>query len=164
MPHLNLLDVILLLDASSAGALSRLFFLESKLFGILAIGRSSVIGFFKDRIGLDGLKLGLEARKTSSTEGAAVGAATGVGKVVSVVLGFVAGLAPRRRVSICTGDETDGGTVPVALTAAFFLGLLGIGVDVSRLGKVARKVLLWGSGAVGKASVVTVVVFLGASH
>ena len=54
--------------------------------------------------------------------------------------------------------------IPIALSATFFLRLLGIRINVARLGKVAGEMLLWQSGAVGKASVVTIVVFLSASH
>ena len=161
---LNLLDVVLLFNAAPAGALSRLLLLKPKVIGVLALGRSPVVGFFEDRIGLDGFKLSLEARKATGAEGAAVGAATGIGEGVSVVLGFDASLAPERQVRTYAKDDADGEDLPVAFATAFFLGLLGIRVDVARLGEVAGEVLLWGGGAIGKAGVVTIVVFLGASH
>ena len=49
--------------------------------------------FFKNRILLDGLEFGFEARKIMGV-GAAVGAAAGVGKSVSIVCLFVARTAP----------------------------------------------------------------------
>ena len=92
--HLDLLDVILLLNTTATGTLGRLFLFKSQPFSVLAISRSAVVGLFEHRIGLNGLKLGLEAGETASTKGAAVGTATGVGKVVTVVLCFDAGFTP----------------------------------------------------------------------
>ena len=54
--------------------------------------------------------------------------------------------------------------IPVALATAFFLDLLWINVDVTRLGKVAREVVFRTGSAVSQAGVVAVVVLLSASH
>ena len=58
-----------------------------------------MIGLFENGIGFDGFELGLEASETAGTEGAAVGATTGVGEVVAVVLGFVTGFTPKGQIS-----------------------------------------------------------------
>jgi hypothetical protein len=55
-------------------------------------------------------------------------------------------------------------SLPVAFATAILLGLLGISINEAVLGKVSWKVLLWGGSAVSKASVVTVVLLVGASH
>lgn len=54
--------------------------------------------------------------------------------------------------------------LPIALAAPFFLHFLRIGVDVTRLGEVAREVLLGRSTTVGESDMITVVKLVGASH
>ena len=53
---------------------------------------------------------------------------------------------------------------PVALSTTFLLHLLGISIDVARLGKVARKVFLIRGSASSNAGMVTVVLLNSASH
>ena len=54
--------------------------------------------------------------------------------------------------------------IPVALTRAVLLDLLGIRVHEAVLGKEARQVICWRDAAVGNALVVTVVVLVRTSH
>jgi hypothetical protein len=53
---------------------------------------------------------------------------------------------------------------PVAFTTALFLHFLRVSVDMARFGEVAREMLFRSGGPIGKASVVTVVELVGASH
>lgn len=54
--------------------------------------------------------------------------------------------------------------LPVTLASAFLLHFLGVSVDVTRFGKVARKVVLGNGGSVGEGDMVTIVLFVGPSH
>ena len=54
--------------------------------------------------------------------------------------------------------------LPVALAPTLLLGGRGVGIGEASLAKIARQVLLWSSGAVREADVVTVGGFVGASH
>lgn len=54
--------------------------------------------------------------------------------------------------------------LPIALAAALLLGGGWVGVGVAGFAEVAREVLFRGGGAVGKADVVAVGGFVGASH
>ena len=54
--------------------------------------------------------------------------------------------------------------LPVALSAAVLLGLLGVGISETTFGEVVREMFLWHSSAVSKAGMVLVVVLVGASH
>jgi hypothetical protein len=54
--------------------------------------------------------------------------------------------------------------IPVALSTAVLLGLLGVLAGVAALGEVARQVLGWSCGAVGETGVVLVVELVRASH
>lgn len=56
------------------------------------------------------------------------------------------------------------GNSPIGLSAASFLGLVGVLVSVTVLSKVTRKVLLGSCCSVGKALMISVVVFVGACH
>lgn len=56
------------------------------------------------------------------------------------------------------------GDVPIALSEPALLDGLGVVVDITRFGKVAREVLFGCCGAVGEADMVTVVLLLGAGH
>lgn len=59
---------------------------------------------------------------------------------------------------------SEGRGIPVAFSTTVLLGLVGVFVDMTRLGKISRKVLLRQGGPIGKAGVVTVSVLMGASH
>lgn len=54
--------------------------------------------------------------------------------------------------------------LPIALASTFFLHLLGVGIDMAVLAEVAREVLDVFGGTIGKASVVTVILLVRASH
>jgi hypothetical protein len=56
------------------------------------------------------------------------------------------------------------GNVPIALAPAILLSLLGIGIDVAGLGKIAREMLHWTGGAISETGVVTVIGLVGACH
>jgi len=131
--------------------------LEFLVRGVFLVNTGSAVGggllvevdgpvkfLFKDRLRLDSLELGFEVLEANVS--AAVAATTWVGQVVAVVFDFS---------TLST---------PVAFAVAILLCLVRICVDVTVLREEARKVLLWGSGAVGKPSVVTVSVLVGASH
>ena len=98
--------------------------------------------------------------------GAAVGTTTGIGEVVAIVLRLVTGGAPKDTMSftslLCANDS--GVTLPIAFASTFLLHLLRVGVDMARLGKVAREMLRILSSAVSEAGMVTVVLLVGASH
>lgn len=71
----------------------------------------------------------------------------------------------RRRLQVTPeGPARDRRDLPVALATTVLLGLVGVFVDMARLGEVARKVLVRVSGAIGQASMVAVSVLVGASH
>lgn len=60
--------------------------------------------------------------------------------------------------------EGDVRNLPIALAATVLLIRSWIDAGVAALGEVAWEMLLWGGGAIGKASVVTVGSLVGASH
>jgi hypothetical protein len=100
---------------------------------------------FEYRFGFDSLEFGLEVLETLA-HGSTVAASAWVGNVVPVIFQLFAL------------------TAPVAFATTVLLGLLRVGINVARFGKVARKMLLWMGSSVGEAGVVTVVVLVGASH
>ena len=59
-------------------------------------------------------------------------------------------------------SATDG--LPVPFAAALLLGIGWTGARVPGFTKVAWKMLLWGSGAIGETNVVTISRLVGASH
>ena len=90
--------MFLLLNTSPAATLGTILLLQCKhVFRIHLAGLRSMKLLFEDRIGLDRLKLGLEITNVVTVGGAAVGATTGVGEIVAVVLGFFAGMTPKVR-------------------------------------------------------------------
>lgn len=90
--RLGLLE-ILLLYASRADAIGALPLLECQMVVHCGVVLGPMNVFFKHWISLDSFKFGLEV-VDGMTMGAAVGAATGVGKVVAIVLRLVAWGAP----------------------------------------------------------------------
>jgi len=133
--------MLLLFDAA-AGALGGI--LLRKADGSVDLFETRpVSGFIKDRLVFDILELGLEVVHGM---GRAVGATTGCGEGEALIVCLFAWLSP------------------VASSSTFLLDLFGVGIDVTVLGEVAGKVLFSGSGAIGKANVVTVILLVGASH
>jgi hypothetical protein len=116
-----------------------------EVVGVVIIIEGAVEGLLEDGLGLVDLELALQIAHMVG-DGAAVGAATGVGEAELLIRNIV----------------TKG--TPIASATAILLHLLWIGISMSTLCKEARKVLRWGSGAVGEALVVTVVGLVGASH
>ena len=57
-----------------------------------------------------------------------------------------------------------GRNIPIALAAAILLDLLGVDIEMTRLGKEAGQMFSGTGGAGGEALVVTVVCLVGASH
>ena len=167
----SLLRDILLLNTRRADTVGALSLLDVTHLPIILLINRSVELFLKDRIGLHRLEFGFEVVNVMAL-GAGVGTTTCVGEVVAVVLRFVARGAPSSWVSgrerwmasgtpIPLGDMFD---LPVAFATSFLLDLLGISVDVSVLGEIAREMLDLIGSAVSKASVVTIVLLMGASH
>ena len=56
------------------------------------------------------------------------------------------------------------GYSPIGFTSSVLLGLLGIRVNVTVLGKIAREVLIGVGSAVSEPRVITIVVFMRAGH
>jgi hypothetical protein len=56
------------------------------------------------------------------------------------------------------------GSLPSSFAGTVLLGLLGVGIDVAGLGKVAREVLGGHSSTVSEASVVAIVVLVRLAH
>jgi len=85
--------MLLLLDASTTSALGTILLLESESLFFLRAASGSVVFLLEYWIRLHGLELGLEVTDGVAMS-AAIGTATSVGKVVTVVLCFFAGTAP----------------------------------------------------------------------
>ena len=85
--------MLFLLNAATASAIGTLLLVQAWHVVVLGAASGSMIFFFEDRIRLDGFKFGLEVAD-SIAMGAAVGATTGVGKVIAIVLSFFAITAP----------------------------------------------------------------------
>jgi hypothetical protein len=156
---LNLLGEVLLLDAGAADGTGTIGLLESKT---LFLGHSSdaVVFFLKDRVGFDMLELCLEF--VEGVRGA-IGATTGSRKVVAIIVSFFTHGTPRELLMESSNREW-GCFIPVASSSALLLHFLWVGVDMARLGKVTREMLFGGGSPIGKTSVVTVVLLVGASH
>lgn len=90
--HLGLLHV-LLFNADSASAVSTLAFLKPQMLVRFSILFRPVNILLEHRIGLKGLELGFEAVEGVAVS-AAVGATTGVGEVVTIILGLIARSTP----------------------------------------------------------------------
>ena len=90
--HLGLLHIVLL-HASSADAVSTLSFLKAQMLIRLYIIFGPMNVLLKDRIGLESFEFGLKAVESVAMS-AAVGATTGVGEVITIVLGFVTRSSP----------------------------------------------------------------------
>ena len=172
-PRLHLLRVLLALHADSAGAVRVALFLVQRLAHGVIVGRLRAVDvLFKHGLGVDRLELGRERGRRVA---AAVGAAAGVCQVDGKVLDLIALAAPIRvemenisdlRDLIPKGNSKRTGFLflPVALATTVLLGLVAVGVHMARLGKIARQMLLGSGGAVGQADLVTIIVFVGASH
>lgn len=92
--HLDLLRVLLFLNAATADAIGAISFLKPQMLIYTSIIPSGpVVFFFKDGIGLDGLEFGLEVAN-GMTMRTAIGATTRVGEVVAIVLRLVTRGAP----------------------------------------------------------------------
>lgn len=136
-----------------------------RLDQLLVLGRS-VDALLEHRLGVVYLELGLEAGRIGG-EAAAVRTASSVAQVEALVDDLVARISPS---SVLVADTLDkhiciyGKHIPVALSAAVLLGLLGVLSDEAVLGEVARQMLRGSCGAVGETGVVLVVELVRASH
>jgi hypothetical protein len=95
----------------------------------------------ENRLLLDLLELGLEVLQAGGVA-ATVGAAACIGKVEAFILNFLAINTPVFDISLVVRwsiRESD--YTPASLSCTILLGLLGIGIDMACLGKVAREVL-----------------------
>ncbi len=54
--------------------------------------------------------------------------------------------------------------LPIAFTSTFFLHFLGVGIDMTVLAEVARKMLDIFGSTVGETGVVTIILLVGAGH
>lgn len=121
-----------------------------------------MVFFLKDGIGLKSFELGLEVTN-GTTMGTAVGTTTGVGEIVAIVLRLVTGSAPGVMMSSASWCREEQ-SLPITFASTLLLHFLWVGVDVTRLGEVAREVLgLFGS-AISETSMITVILLVGASH
>lgn len=99
--------------------------------------------FFEHRVFVRSLKLGLKVAEGLS---AAVGATTGIGEVITIVLRLLAIAAPGIDVSWgcfvgCSYGLSRMPDSPVAFATALLLHFLWVSVDMARFGEVAREVL-----------------------
>ena len=60
--------------------------------------------------------------------------------------------------------EERASSLPVAFTTALLLGAAWVNSGMPGFGEVAREVFFWSGGAIGKADMVTISSFVGASH
>lgn len=90
--HLGFLDV-LLLNAGSADAVSTVTLLKIQRLVHFGIVLRPMNILLKDRIGLNSLEFGLETIQTMAV-GATIGATTGIGEIVTVVLRLVTWKSP----------------------------------------------------------------------
>ena len=124
----------------------------------------------EDGILLNSLELGLEVLQACGIA-AAVRSAASVGHGEAFILDFFSVDTPaevksalvilvddRERVSM-NGDD-----LPSTLTGTVLFDLVGIGIDVSGLGEVSRKVVGGNGGAICNCSVVTVIEFVCLAH
>jgi len=133
--------MIFLFDAGAAGAISSVFLLEL----IKAFGAGAVELLFENRIGLNSLELGLEITDGFAMSGT-VRATAAFGHVISIIVSFIAGMAP------------------ITFSSTLLLHLLGIFTNIAGLGKVAREMFFDGGGTGSEASVVTIIGLVRASH
>ena len=155
--------MLLFLNTTTADTIRAISLLEAQTFvypSIILL--CSMVFFLKDRIGLDSLKLGLEVAN-GTTMRTAVGATTGIGEIVAIVLRLITRGAPDGMLS-STSQCRKRWILPITFTSTFLLHLLWVGVNVTRLGEVARKVLGFIGSAIRQASMVTVILLVGASH
>ena len=92
--HLDLLRMLLFLNTTTADTIRAISLLEAQMFvypSIILL--CSMVFFLKDRIGLNSLKLGLEVAN-GTTMRTAVGATTGIGEIVAIVLRLITRGAP----------------------------------------------------------------------
>jgi len=111
---------------------------------VLVVLEGAVDVLLEDRLGLVDIKLGLEVLDVGG-HGAAVGAAARVDKVEGLV------------------DDLFAHAAPVALAIAVLLGLLGVGVGITVLGKELGHVVIRRVG-LRHVATRTVVELVGASH
>ncbi|KAI9706310.1 MAG: hypothetical protein M1820_004886 [Bogoriella megaspora] len=177
-------SVFLQFDTAVISTGSRGFFLEIVTFlgsfGTVQVFLASTVEFlFEDRVLLNGLEFGLEVVEVAGgREG--VAAAARVGHIITIVFKFVALTTPAvtNEVSVSLEIMRLGGillfeakivrykidSLPIALSTTVLLGLFGVSVYVTGLGKVAREMFFGSSGTVSKANVITVVMFVATSH
>ena len=126
--------MLFLLDASAAGALSAILLLEGEVLFFLDAASGAVIFLLENGIRIDSLELGLEVTDGVAM-GAAVRAAASIGKIVSVVLSFLAFAAPsqigQRRAIKCIKDATDQFPLPPPSFFTFF-GSASIWPDLAK--------------------------------
>ena len=91
---------------------------------------SAMVFLLEDGIGFDSLELGLEITNGVAV-GAAVGATTGVGEVVTIILGLVSRSAPTMLSVWMLLDDLRERSLPVAFASTLLLHLLGIGIDMA---------------------------------
>lgn len=135
------LHVLVLLVHRAAGAGGRLRLGQGVVFLMLG----AVDALLKDGLGLVDLELGLEVAQVVGVA-TAVGSAALVGPLELLINDFLTWIAP------------------IASAAAILLGLLGVNTSEAVLGKELGNIVLRKNGAFGNASVVLLVVLVGASH
>ena len=152
--------MLFLVDTGTAGAIGRLCLLQTDVIILHVRLVGSVEFFLEHGLRLDGFEFGLEIRD-GMTMRAAIGATTGIGEVVAIILPLLARGAPKAQcISPGPALRSAGQNLPVALASSFLLDLLRVSVDVAGLGKVAGKVVLGDSSTVGKGDMVTVILLV----
>jgi len=136
------LSNLLLVNGGSANAVCALTLFMVQLLHVLF---GWTILLLEDRVSLNMLELGLEPVDVMAV-GAAVGTTSSIGELVPIVLR----LGPWR--------------APIAFASTLLLHLLWVGINVSRFGEIARKMLDVVGGAVSQASVVTIILLVRTGH
>ena len=91
--HLDLLRMLLFLNASAADTVRAVAFFEGQTLIFCSTVLCSMIFFLKYGIGFNSFKLGFEVTN-GTTMRTAIGATTGVGEIVAIVLRLITGCAP----------------------------------------------------------------------
>lgn len=90
--------MLILFHTGHAGAISALCLFQSHMLLFHVLRLSPVIVFFKHRLGFNGLELGLEIGDVMAM-GATIGATTGIGELVAIVLALFAWRPPLAQLS-----------------------------------------------------------------
>jgi hypothetical protein len=131
------LRTVVLLNAPAAGTLRTILLFKSEAFFLVGAAGGSMVFLLEDRIGFDRFEFSLEVTD-GITMGATIGTATTVGKVISVVLGFFADMAPSKICQYKSPNVDFSCSIPISFTSTFFLHFLWVHIDVTGLRKVAR--------------------------